>query len=174
MEKVGAREVHKHSIRRNPSRGHNSQTAVPFPTTAGTGQQTRPVNPNTMRYELANYFMLENHAWDDLITRHKRELPRMKDMLGDIVRRKSLIGEDTRAGVDQLCYRMNDQEASLGQLQEHLSLQQQYLSRRTNDDINAESDPLDRQNALRTQIRHASQDFLQLKSQMMNYMSIIA
>jgi hypothetical protein len=127
-----------------------------------------------MRYELANYFMLENHAWDDLITRHKRELPRMKDMLGDIVRRKSLIGEDTRAGVDQLCYRMNDQEASLGQLQEHLSLQQQYLSRRTNDDINAESDPLDRQNALRTQIRHASQDFLQLKSQMMNYMSIIA
>jgi hypothetical protein len=53
-------------------------------------------------------------------------------------------------------------------------MQQQYLSRRTNDDINAESDPLDRQNALRSQIRHASQDFLQLKSQMMNYMSIIA
>ncbi|MFY7793833.1 MAG: hypothetical protein ACOVQS_08640 [Chitinophagaceae bacterium] len=127
-----------------------------------------------MRYELANYFMLENHAWDDLIARHKSELPRMKDMLGDIVSRRSLIGEDTRAGVDQLCYRMNDQEASLGQLQEHLSLQQQYLSRRTNDDINAESDPLDRQNALRTQIRHASQDFLQLKIQMMNYMSIIA
>ena len=127
-----------------------------------------------MRYELANYFMLENHAWDDLIARHKSELPRMKDMLGDIVSRRSLIGEDTRAGVDQLCYRMNDQEASLGQLQEHLSLQQQYLSRRTNDDINAESDPLDRQNALRTQIRHASQDFLQLKIQMMNSMSIIA
>ncbi len=127
-----------------------------------------------MRYELANYFMLENHAWDDLLARHRRELPQMKNMLGDIVNRKSLIGEDTREGVDQLCYQMNDQEISLGQLQEHLSLQQQYLSRRTNDDINAESDPLDRQNALRTQIRHASRDFLQLKSQMMNYMSIIA
>jgi hypothetical protein len=145
-----------------------------FSPLAGTGQQTRPENPNIMRYELANYFMLENHAWDDLLARHRRELPQMKNMLGDIVNRKSLIGEDTREGVDQLCYQMNDQEISLGQLQEHLSLQQQYLSRRTNDDINAESDPLDRQNALRTQIRHASRDFLQLKSQMMNYMSIIA
>jgi hypothetical protein len=127
-----------------------------------------------MRYELANYFMLENHAWDDMLARHRRELPQMKDMLGDIVRRKSHIGEDTLAGVDQLCFRMNDQEASIGQLQEHLSQQQQYLSRRTNDDINGESDPLDRQNDLRMQIRHASRDFLQLKSQMMNYMSIIA
>ena len=127
-----------------------------------------------MRYELANYFMLENHAWDDLLARHRSELPRMKNMLGDIVSRKSLIGEDTRAGFDQLCYRMTDQEASLGQIQEHLSMQQQYLSLRTNDDINGESDPLDRQNALRSKIRHASQDFLQLKSQMMNYMSIIA
>jgi hypothetical protein len=127
-----------------------------------------------MRYELANYFMLENNAWDDMLARHRRELPQMKDMLGDIVRRKSFIGEDTLAGVDQLCFRMNDQEASIGQLQEHLSRQQQYLSRRTNDDINGESDPLDRQNDLRMQIRHASRDFLQLKSQMMNYMSIIA
>ena len=127
-----------------------------------------------MRYELANYFMLENHAWEDLLERHRQELPQMKSQLGDVVRQKSLIGEDTRAGVDQLCYRMNDQEQSLGHLQHHLSLQQQYLSRRTHDDINAENDPLERQNALRTQIRHASRDFLNLKSQMMNYMSIIA
>ena len=118
--------------------------------------------------------MLENHAWEDLLERHRQELPQMKNQLGDVVRQKSLIGADTLAGVDQLCYLMNDQEVSLCQLQENLSMQQQYLSRRTNDDINAESDPLDRQNALRMQIRHASRDFLQLKSQMMNYMSIIA
>ena len=124
-----------------------------------------------MRYELANYFMLENHAWEDLLERHRQELPQMKSQLGDVVRQKSLIGEDTKAGVDQLCYRMNDQEQSLGQLQHHLSLQQQYLSQRTHDDINAENDPLERQNALRTQIRHASRDFLNLKSQMMNYLT---
>lgn len=127
-----------------------------------------------MRYQLAECFIQENHAWDDLIARHKGEIPQLRHRLGAVLSRKRVVGDDTRAGVDQLCSEMGRHEASMGSLREHLADQQHHLRRLTGHDLSADADSLSRQNLLRERIRHAERAFIDLKCEMLNYLSIIA
>jgi hypothetical protein len=127
-----------------------------------------------MRYQLADCFIQENHAWDDLIARHKGEIPQLRHMLGDVLSRKRVVGDDTRAGVDHLCTEMSQHEASMTRIREHLADQQHHLRRLSGHDLSADVDSLSRQNILRERIRHAERAFIDLKCEMLNYLSIIA
>lgn len=127
-----------------------------------------------MRYQLADIYIQENLAWDDLIARHRSEIPQLKLMLGDVLRQRRVIGDDTRAGVDHLCTEMSQHEASMALIRERLALQQAYLQRRSGHDLSYDNDSLTRQNTLREQVRDARRVFIDLKCEMLNYLSIIA
>lgn len=126
-----------------------------------------------MRYQLAELFMQENHAWDDLITRHRSEIPKFRDRLGDVLSRRRVVGDHTRAGVDSLCTEMSHHEESMALIRERLALQQAYLLSRSGHDLSYDSDSLTRQNSLREEIRHAENAFIHLKCEMLNYLSVI-
>ena len=127
-----------------------------------------------MRYQLADIYIQENLAWDDLIARHRSEIPQLRHMLGDVMRRRRVTGEDTKAGVEHLCTEMSLHEESMALIRERLALQQAYLQRRSGHDLSYDNDSLSRQNTLREEVRDARRTFIDLKCEMLNYLSIIS
>lgn len=128
-----------------------------------------------MNHLIVDFFIKENAAWDDMITRQKSEIPTLENMLNKIVSEKRHIGEQTLANVSHLQHEMSSQKENMQLLKEDLAKQQHYLnSNYRSGNGSYDVDSLSRQNILREQIRKVERTFIELKCNYLNYMSLIA
>jgi ATP-dependent Clp protease ATP-binding subunit ClpA len=137
--------------------------------------QKKKLNPFAMNHLIVDFFIKENAAWDDMITRQKSEIPTLEKMLNKIISEKKNIGEHTLASVSHLQSEMTSQQKNMQNLKEDLAKQQHYLnSNFMSGNGSYDVDSLSRQNILREQIRNVERTFIELKCNYLNYMSLIA
>jgi hypothetical protein len=127
-----------------------------------------------MDAKIYDLFMKENDAWNDMITRHRGEIPTLEKMLHEIVLEKRGVGDETLANVQQLQNEMHEQEMHMDALKSELERQQNSLAkeRRSNGDPYA-INTLFSQNILREKIRGVEKTFLELKCNFLNYLATL-
>lgn len=114
--------------------------------------------------------MQENNAWDDMINRHRKEIPDLEKMLTSIVESKKNIAEEVVSNVSALKNEMIQQGNKLEEIREALAQQQIYLEKEKKGDP-CPVQTLMSQNILREGIRIVEKRFLDLKC---NYLSYLA
>jgi hypothetical protein len=125
-----------------------------------------------MDARIVDLFIKENDAWDDMITRQRREIPTLEKMLNEVIQEKKEVGEHTLANVRLLKTEMQAQERFMAELKEELARQQHLLVKEKKADgdkfpINTVSS----QNILRERIRNVERTFIELKCNFLNYMA---
>jgi hypothetical protein len=127
-----------------------------------------------MDAKIYDLFMKENDAWNDMITRHRGEIPGLEKMLSEIILEKRGVGDETLANVKQLQIEMHEQELHMDALKSELERQQTCLARerRSNGDPYA-INTLFSQNILREKIRGVEKTFLELKCNFLNYLATL-
>ncbi|MDX2046495.1 MAG: hypothetical protein SFU87_06895 [Chitinophagaceae bacterium] len=127
-----------------------------------------------MDNRIYDLFMKENDAWDDMITRHRGEIPTLDKMLNEVMLIKKTVGEETLANVKQLQTEMQVQEKHMDEIITALELQQLMLAKERKIDSDPYGiDTVSSQNILREKIRSAEKTFLELKCNFLNYMATI-
>ena len=120
--------------------------------------------------KILDLFMRENDAWDDLITRHSKEIPDLENMIANIVDRTKHLDEEIISNVNVLKSEIREQGNHMISIKEALAQQQTYLA----DEKRKEPFPvktLMSQNALRERIRSVEKKFLDLKCNYLNYVA---
>jgi hypothetical protein len=120
--------------------------------------------------KILDLFMRENDAWDDLITRHSKEIPDLENMISNIVDRTKHLDEEIISNVNVLKNEIKEQGNHMILIKEALAQQQTYLA----DEKRKEPFPvktLMSQNALRERIRSVEKKFLDLKCNYLNYVA---
>jgi predicted RNase H-like nuclease (RuvC/YqgF family) len=128
------------------------------------------LNQSRMNGKILELFMKENDAWDDMITRQKKEIPDLENMVSAIMKdRKNLDGAIAQ-GVNLLKHEMHEQENTMTEIKAELAKQQDFLA----SESKGNSYPIHTllsQNALRERIRNAERRFLDLKCNYLNYLA---
>jgi hypothetical protein len=120
--------------------------------------------------KILDLFMRENDAWDDLITRHSKEIPDLENMIANIVDRTKHLDEEIISSVNVLKSEIREQGNHMISIKEALAQQQTYLA----DEKRRNPYPvktLMTQNALRERIRNVEKKFLDLKCNYLNYVA---
>lgn len=120
--------------------------------------------------KILDLFMKENDAWDDLITRHSKEIPNLENMISSIFEKKKHVDEEIISNVNVLRNEIREQGNHMISIKEALAQQQSYLA----DEKRREPFPvktLMSQNALRERIRNVEKKFLDLKCNYLNYVA---
>ncbi len=123
-----------------------------------------------MDRKIVELFMQENSAWDDMINRHRKEIPDLEKMLASIVESKKNIADEVVSNVSALKNEMRQQGNKLEEIREALAQQQLYLEKEKKGDP-CPVQTLMSQNILREGIRMVEKRFLDLKC---NYLSYLA
>lgn len=123
-----------------------------------------------MDRKIVELFMQENHAWDDMISRHSKEIPDLENMLTAIVAGKKNIAEEVVSNVTALKNEMKEQGCKLEEIRQALAKQQIYLEKERRGEP-CPVQTLMSQNVLREGIRTVEKTFLDLKC---NYLSYLA
>ena len=119
---------------------------------------------------ILDLFMKENDAWDDLITRHSKEIPDLENMIASIFDKKKHVAEDIISSVNVLKSEIREQGNHMISIREALAQQQCYLaSEKRRDPFPVKT--LMSQNALRERIRTVEKKFLDLKCNYLNYVA---
>ena len=120
--------------------------------------------------KILELFMKENDAWDDMITRQKREIPNLEHMISSILNGKKQLDEEVVSNVSLLKNKMQAQETCMSDIKDELAKQQHFLaSERRGNSYPVHT--LLSQNALRERIRNAERQFLDLKCNYLNYLA---
>lgn len=120
--------------------------------------------------KILELFMKENDAWDDMITRQKKEIPDLEKMISSILKGKKHLDEEVVSNVSLLKNEMHAQETCMSNIKDELAKQQHFLA----SEKRGNSYPvhtLMSQNALRERIRNAERQFLDLKCNYLNYLA---
>jgi hypothetical protein len=123
-----------------------------------------------MSNKILDLLIKENEAWDDLLTRQGKEIPDLEKMLSDIIREKHFQGFEFNIIVGNLKQAIQDQGSSVERIKEDLAKQQFFLEKeKKKDEHGYEINTLVSQNLLRQKIRMIEKQFLDLKSNFLNY-----
>jgi len=120
--------------------------------------------------KILELFMKENDAWDDMITRQKREIPDLENMLSAAMKYKKQMNEETATSFQQLKKEMHNQQDFMDEIKHELAKQQRYLA----NEKKVKDFPINSllmQNALRERIRIVEKNFLDLKCNYLNYLA---
>ena len=120
--------------------------------------------------KILELFMKENDAWDDMITRQKREIPDLENMLSVAMKYKKQMNEETATSFQQLKKEMHNQQDFMDEIKHELAKQQRYLA----NEKKVKDFPINSllmQNALRERIRIVEKNFLDLKCNYLNYLA---
>lgn len=120
--------------------------------------------------KILELFMKENDAWDDMITRQKREIPDLENMLSAAMKYKKQTNEETATSFQQLKKEMHNQQDFMDEIKHELAKQQRYLA----NEKKVKDFPINSllmQNALRERIRIVEKNFLDLKCNYLNYLA---
>jgi predicted DNA-binding ArsR family transcriptional regulator len=123
-----------------------------------------------MNARILELFMKENDAWDDMITRQKKEIPNLERMISSIFEGKNFQDDEITSNVNHLKSEMQAQETCMTNIKQELAKQQDFLA----SEKRGNSYPvhtLMSQNALRERIRNAERQFLDLKCNYLNYLA---
>lgn len=118
--------------------------------------------------------MKENDAWEDMLSRQKRELPNLDRMISNIMADKKMR-EDKASVFSHLRREMEVQEKHMADLEAELEKQQKYLHeqrRRKGDDPHS-INTFFSQKILRERIRDVEKNFVELKCNYLNYIATI-
>ncbi len=127
-----------------------------------------------MDYKILDLFMKENDAWEDMIARHKVELPKLDKLVTRIIADKGIKADAARV-FNHLRSQMEDQEKHMQDLVQELGKQQRYLHdqrKRKNEDPHS-INTFFSQKVLRERIRDVERNFLELKCNYLNYIATI-
>jgi predicted DNA-binding ArsR family transcriptional regulator len=114
--------------------------------------------------------MKENDAWDDMITRQKKEIPDLESMISAIFESKKFQDDEILSNVNHLKSEMHAQETCMANIKEELAKQQDFLASEKRGNAYPIHTLLS-QNALRERIRNAERQFLDLKCNYLNYLA---
>ncbi|MFN5055610.1 MAG: hypothetical protein ACK5EP_06110 [Bacteroidota bacterium] len=120
--------------------------------------------------KILELFMKENDAWDDMITRQKREIPDLENMLSAAMKYKKQTNEETATSFQHLKKEMHNQQDFMDEIKHELAKQQRYLA----NEKKVKDFPINSllmQNALRERIRIVEKNFLDLKCNYLNYLA---
>ncbi len=120
--------------------------------------------------KILELFMKENDAWDDLITRQKKEIPDLENMISLILEGKKNLDEEVVSNVSLLKHEMHAQESCMADIKDELAKQQHFLASEKRGNAYPVH-TLMSQNALRERIRSAERQFLDLKCNYLNYLA---
>jgi superfamily II RNA helicase len=125
-------------------------------------------------HAMLGFFLRENDAWEDVITRRGREIPDLERMLEERMADLRTMPAGVRANLECLHEGMERQRAELRTLQRALQEQQRFLAKgreaeAADDGIHS----LSRQNLLRERIRSAERNFIELKCDFLNQLSAV-
>ncbi len=128
-----------------------------------------------MDSRILELFLKENSAWEDMISRQRREIPLLDKMITHILEEKKEIKEEKTKVIHFLKNEMHKQEKHMDDLKEELSRQQKYLISERKNTI---GDPysintLFSQKVLRERIREVEKSFVELKCNYLNYVATI-
>ena len=123
---------------------------------------------------MLGFFLRENDAWEDVITRRGREIPDLERMLEERMADLPTIPAGVRANLECLHGGMERQRAELSALQRALQEQQRFLARGREAAAGGDGiRSLSRQNLLRERIRSAERSFIELKCDFLNQLSAV-
>ena len=120
--------------------------------------------------KILDMFMKENDAWDDMITRQKKEIPDLENMLSVAMKFKKQMDEETASSFQHLKKEMHNQQDFMDEIKDELAKQQRSLA----NEKKAKDYPVNSllmQNALRERIRIVEKNFLDLKCNYLNYLA---
>lgn len=123
-----------------------------------------------MDRRILELFMQENHAWDDLITRQRSEIPVLEGTLTRIMRDKKNLDEQVVSTLNVLKKEIVEQGDRMEDIKASLAEQQTYLEK----EKRGEPFPVQTlmsQNILRERIRNVERKFLDLKCDYMSYLA---
>ncbi len=123
-----------------------------------------------MNGRILELFMKENDAWDDMITRQKKEIPDLESMISAIFESKKFQDDEILSNVNHLKSEMHAQETCMANIKEELAKQQDFLASEKRGNAYPIHTLLS-QNALRERIRNAERQFLDLKCNYLNYLA---
>ncbi|MFZ9687476.1 MAG: hypothetical protein ACO3AW_05875 [Chitinophagaceae bacterium] len=130
----------------------------------------KPYKNSTMDGRILEMFMKENDAWDDMITRQKKEIPDLENMLTSTMKLKKQIDDETASSLNHLKKEMHNQQDFMDEIKHELAKQQRYLA----NEKKVKDFPINSllmQNALRERIRIVEKKFLDLKCNYLNYLA---
>ena len=123
-----------------------------------------------MNARILELFMKENDAWDDMITRQKKEIPDLEIMISAIFESKKFQDDEIASNVKHLKSEMHAQETCMANIKEELAKQQHFLASEKRGNAYPIHTLLS-QNALRERIRNVERQFLDLKCNYLNYLA---
>jgi hypothetical protein len=123
-----------------------------------------------MNDKILELLIKENEAWDDMITRHGNEIPDLEKMLLGIIEQKKIQGTKFNKTVHNFREAIIDQDGLIKKIKEELAIQQHFLKKEKKKETNGyEINTLISQNLLREKIKMIEKQFLDLKSNFLNY-----
>jgi len=128
-----------------------------------------------MDIRVLDLFIKENSAWEDMISRQRKEIPLLDQMITCIVEEKKVLKEDMAEIFRHLRKDMLQQEKYMAELTEELGKQQKYLISEIKNKI---GDPYSintffSQKILRERIQDVEKSFVELKCNYLNYIATI-
>ena len=123
-----------------------------------------------MNDKILELLIKENEAWDDMITRQGNEIPDLEKMLLGIIEQKKIQGTKFNKTVHNFREAIIDQDGLIKKIKEELAIQQHLLKKEKKKETNGyEINTLISQNLLREKIKMIEKQFLDLKSNFLNY-----
>lgn len=123
-----------------------------------------------MNDKILELLIKENEAWDDMLTRQGKEIPDLEKMLAGILEQKKIQGTEFSTTMQHLKQAIKDQGSSVKIIKEDLASQQYFLKKeKKRVGSGYEINTLVSQNLLRERIRMIEKQFLDLKSNFLNY-----
>jgi len=123
-----------------------------------------------MNDKILELLIKENEAWDDMITRQGNEIPDLEKMLLGIIEQKKIQGTKFNKTVHNFREAIIDQDGLIKKIKEELAIQQHFLKKEKKKETNGyEINTLISQNLLREKIKMIEKQFLDLKSNFLNY-----
>ncbi len=128
-----------------------------------------------MNTRILELFLKENSAWEDMISRQRKEIPLLDKMILGIVEEKKGLKEEMEKVFQHLRDEMHKQEKHMDELKEELGKQQRYLISERKNTI---GDPYSintffSQKVLRERIKEVERSFVELKCNYLNYVATI-
>jgi hypothetical protein len=123
-----------------------------------------------MNDKILELLIKENEACDDMITRQGNEIPDLEKMLLGIIEQKKIQGTKFNKTVHNFREAIIDQDGLIKKIKEELAIQQHFLKKEKKKETNGyEINTLISQNLLREKIKMIEKQFLDLKSNFLNY-----
>jgi hypothetical protein len=128
-----------------------------------------------MDARILELFIKENSAWEDMISRQRKEIPLLDKMITGIVEEKKGLKEEIEKVFRHLKTEMHKQEKHMDDLREELDKQQKYLikERKTHIGDPYSINALFSQKVLRERIKEVEKSFVELKCNYLNYVATI-